>query len=70
MAVHYIKFLKSDTYIVLNFSRLPDIVQNCFCTPDEFTFQIKYVPMNHPSSMYLAAEIKQIPSVKFFLNTL
>ena len=41
-------------HIVLLISRLPEIIQKCFCTPDRAmdpTFQ-----MNQPSSMFLARE--------------
>ena len=41
-------------HIVLLISRLPEMIQKCFCTPDramDLTFQ-----MNQPSSMFLAGE--------------
>ena len=41
--------------------------QKCFCTPDEAIdpiFPIKF----QLSSMFIAGEIKEIPSVKFFLK--
>ena len=58
--VYYIKFLTSYLipHIVLLISRLPHIVQKCFCTPDG--------AMDPPSSMFIAGEIKELPSVKVF----
>ena len=46
LIAHYFKLLKSD--IVLFLHRLPDIMQKCFCTPNEAmdpTFHMKYVPV-------------------------
>ena len=54
-------------HIVLLISRLPEIIQKCFCTPDRAmdpTFQ-----MNQPSSMFLAGETvssEWISKVHFF----
>ena len=54
-------------HIVLLISRLPEIIQKCFCTPDRAmdpTFQ-----MNQPSSMFLAGETvssEWFSKVRFF----
>ena len=53
-----LRILKSDTPFVLHISWLPNIVQKCFCTPDEAmdpTFQMKYVI----AFMFVAEDIKQ-----------
>ena len=58
-------------HIVLLISRLPEIIQKCFCTPDRAldpTFQ-----MNQPYSMFLAGETvssEWFSKVRFFFNTL
>ena len=56
-------------HIVLLISRLPEIIQKCFCTPDRAmdpTFQ-----MNQPSSMFLAGETvssEWFSKVRFFFQ--
>ena len=52
-------------HIVLLLSRLPDIIQKCFCTSDRHmdnTFQMKYLP-----AFFVTREIKQTSKWVFFI---